>query len=571
MAKQNKTIPTTLATSSTLSTLTTLPTQHNNKDKTTNRVFDLLSQEKPIFNQMKCGVINGDFYFGTNIYVEGKQLDAIVTSSGRFIYGKQNLKDFGLNYRFSFDQQILDGHISNRAIKSFIQDKPNISIKSVVELVFNINKKYMYYPSDVSHKIIACDIVASYFLTFFEAFGRTIFICEKGSGKTRQSTVYSILAFNALMSNDITKSAFFRVMESTVGTLIVDDFDDIGDDQKRDILQHFKTGYKKASKAIRTGESKNRQIECFSNYGHVVMNNTLGLDDVSIDRTKELELVKSNKSEYTNREFKPNETKWQEARDQLFLNALNNWKTVDKISQTISSTKLSGRKFEVSKSVLTIAKLVDESWYNELEDYFVKMFEAREATVSDGDWGFELCKEFFNQPTGTKIHAKDLSTTLLALEGIDVFHKDYKKRLMPLGRYVNKFFGNLKALFRHGRDGKGTWIELKHKQQYYDWLHTKGWVVLFEKSGLDETSVDSVDAVDKTARDITKNNNGGFNDNKRKVKDFLQNKTPTSIFFICEQLELNLDVIEPILENLCNSGEVLHNPRTYYSLVGGSQ
>jgi len=343
----------------------------------------ILSRERSIPSQIKCGIHHNIFYYGTTLMGEGmKPLTAVVTSD-RQIYvnkGKEEdeiKRDFKLFYRYPFEYEAIDTHVSTNALKEYINGRIPPTLPQLFKRLTELNKKYMYYPREEAHEFVALDIISTFFLPCFEAKGRTFLEAEKGSGKTRQCSIYRLLSFNPVMSADISKSSFYRLLESTCGTLIIDDFDSIGEEQKTGTLQHYKTGYKSGAKSTRTGEASfggKRQQETFRNYGHVVMNNTTGLDDISADRSVFLPIVKYD-GELTNKTLDEKNVVWSVTRDDLYLAGLVNWNLVKDSYELVKSDVLKARQLEVSRAVLAIASLVGDDIFNRMESWLAERFE----------------------------------------------------------------------------------------------------------------------------------------------------------------------------------------------------
>jgi len=458
------------------------------------KLLEVLSKEKKENMQLKCGFFDNKLYYGTNVEIDGKIENLIVFSDGTPVCGQQAIKYHGINYNCDFQEHMLKGHISNKIIKKFLEGSINApTFKEMADSIYRKNSKYMYYPNDVSHKIVVCDIMATYFLPLFNSFGRTVFVAEAGSGKTRQAELYEAMAFNTFKTSDMTSAVMFRLLESSVVTLIIDDTDNLSKERMEELMQHFKTGYKKGAKAARMGDGSSKgKIETFSNYGHVVINNTIGFDDISMDRSKEIEIIKSNDPNITSIDVEDEPKRnWSDIRDYMFLLAMNRWGDVKDSIKKVSKSKLNGRQLEVCTSVLAVAKLIDESWFNECLVYFEEMFKDRQSNVSDGDWGFELCKQFFLKENYDEIQNKDLAKELLSQEDITSANPQYKKLLNDRSRFVSKYFRKMKGLFKPGRNAKGNFTQLKDKEKFCNWLKTKGWERMFKESTLDVDPIPS--------------------------------------------------------------------------------
>lgn len=441
-------------------------------------IKSLLSKERPVFAQLKAGIHAGLFYYGTAIYEGGYSRSALVTSDRRLLLdwgkGRKNeLKEvLDLHYRFPLDYEALDGHFSNQAIQRWLEGAEAKSLSDLFQAVLTQNQTFMDYPDPRTHEVVALDILSTYFLPCFEAKGRTFLEAEKGSGKTRQCTIYKLLAFNSVMSADITKSAFFRLMESTVATLIIDDFDSIGEEQKTDVLQHYKTGYKDSSKSVRVGEGKIRKIESFRNYGHVIMNNTGGLDEISAERTIYLPILRSDKARLS-KPLQESSQEWVALRDDLTLGGLQHWQAVKEAYEVVKSN-LKGRRFEISRALLALASLIDPELQARLEEWLRESLEGSQATDTETDWAFLTLQEFLSLTDGEHRTIKGLAEVLIKQQW-NQEDRLYKSKLHGCTVWLGKHFRRLPGIFKVVMVNGTTCAKLLSTQRLQEYLDGKGW------------------------------------------------------------------------------------------------
>ena len=140
--------------------------------------------------------------------------------------------------------------------------------------IVKINKKFMIYENDFVHNIIGLDIIRSYFHPLFTANSRFYFHAEKGSGKTNQLMIYRALSFNPISSADFSSASIYRNIESTSGTILIDDFDQLPEEQKNAIIQHIRANYK-PFRVLRADGGKGFKPRAYSSYSHLIFNNVL--------------------------------------------------------------------------------------------------------------------------------------------------------------------------------------------------------------------------------------------------------------------------------------------------------
>lgn len=434
----------------------------------------ILTSRKPEVKQIKTGLHKNKLYFAFNVFDEETMKTAILTSD-KEVYIKHDDKrdeikrEFGLYYDFDFQEAILDTKLKTEWVHEYLYENPQIkSVKQLYEDILTLNKKYMYYPDDNTHKIIALDIISTFFMPCFHSKGRIFLEAEAGSGKTRQCTIYKKLSFNTLMSADISKSAFFRMVESTVGTLIIDDFDSINEEQKIDILQNYKTGYKNDSKTVRVGDDKKRTIEYFRTYSHVIMNNTQGLDNISSERSIFLNLLKTNKKlTNTNPE---NDPSFQFILKQLYFTALDNWFDVKNIADNIKSDVLNGRKFEISKSIISLAEYIDSQLKSEIEVWLENNLEQNKFVDFETDWDYIIYKEIYLLQEGDSVSAKKIAEKILETLSISEYNK--KTELLKKTQYVGRKLCK-SPLVKKVLINSKTHFKLLNKAKMTEYFHMK--------------------------------------------------------------------------------------------------
>ncbi|MHA1304473.1 MAG: hypothetical protein ACTSPI_12315, partial [Candidatus Heimdallarchaeaceae archaeon] len=302
----------------------------------------MLSHEKKPFKCFSIGEHDGHYYFGTMLDYGRKKVPVLVLDDGT-TYWKWTEKDdegnkiiddeikqnFGLNYRFELFDDCVDNLWSNKSIKEFIEGKsPKQSFKEMFKSIRNKNKELMYHPDNRVHTFVSCDIIKNYFYPLFNACGRTYFQADFASGKSRQSLIYQKLSFNSLFASNISPASFERVIESTGGTIIVDNFDNCADDLKKQILQCIEVYYKKGGKNIKAdgkGFQKNQPI-AFNGYSPLVINNIVGLPEVTESRCNKIQLLKTDKKNIVDIRINNDDPFWNTTKDNLHILTLQNWK-----------------------------------------------------------------------------------------------------------------------------------------------------------------------------------------------------------------------------------------------------
>lgn len=489
------------STNSTNSTNSTPSTDSTNESKN-HLILGLLSKERKPFKSIGRGLHKDVFYIGTVLDYGKKQLDAVITSDRKIYvdWGKGEFNeiksDFGLNYRFPLFADCMDHWWSNESIKKWYAEKYKVDIKKLFKSLVELNQKYMIYEDERIHKYTALDIFRSYFFPLFLANSRTYHHAEPSSGKTNQLMFYRALSFNPITSTDFSSASIYRIIESTSGTILIDDFDNLPDEQKSAILHHIRTGYKKF-KVIRADGNKNNRPYGYSSYSHLIFNNVLGLgyDTITPERLITIRLLKHKEAKDINVDSE--DPFWNSIRDDLYCMALQYWKEVKDSYDSLEVDGLTSRELELIKPILAIANIIDRKIYNEILSWYKELIEQERISrdLSD-DWEYRLYEELWekvkdkNDKEIVTVFVKDIAENII-YSVADPNDENYKKTLRRLCIFVgNKLKGCV--IFKGGlTDGRTR----------YD-IYKTGIKQILESRGRSDI-VESVDRVDRVDRKET--------------------------------------------------------------------
>ncbi len=482
-------------------------------------------------------------YFGTKIYNGTYGMDGIITSDGKLYFddGENNqIKQLGINYKFPFFDSVLDYSWSNNSTPYSITDfcfeeKKLVTVRECYEDNYTSFKRYMDYQDEMIYVSKSCDIESSFYLPVFEAKGRTFDNAEKGSGKTRGAMIYDRLMFNPVMSADISGASYFRIIESTSASIIVDDFDAVEEEKKQAQIQIMRTGYKRGQKAIRVSETKKRIPETFNLFNSMLVNNVGGLDEVTADRCNTYQLIKSTNKKISDKKLNLSNKNWQVMMDKKYYCALLNWKKVKEVYEFLEVEGISGRDLEKIAPILTIGKLVlnNETYEKLLEYEKNKLKEQRDKDVSQ-DWLFMFLKKVvwkmqnlseIEKESGIWYRLDELVNELCD-ENFDREHRDFKKTKRSISIYVGKKLKNT-PLFKSGKVHGGYVRHLYISKNLLKFLEIKGYLDFFRKEELQNLSIQSIQPnpsiqsiqsipIEKN-KEIKRNNSGEYGEYGEKV------------------------------------------------------
>jgi len=384
------------------------------------KLIDALNKDKKPRNKIGVGIHRDAFYFGSVIEIEGKERQVVITSDKNFYvdYDRKNeiKEDFGLNYKYPFAIDALANRVwSNKSIKKFLYDKKLkfITLKDMYNKALEINKEFLFYVDEATHKYISLDIMNSYLCQIFEAKGRTFLNGESGSGKTKQYDIYSLLSFNPVSSSNISGASLYRVVESTGGTLLVDDYDKVNEENKGDVDRTIRVGYKKNQRAIRS-EGRSFTPTAFDVYSHALINNINGLDEVTESRCFKITTLKI-ATEITKKKIQPDDDRWAKWRDDMHICTLQNWKEIQEAYNKLECKELAARNLEVVEANLVLAKMIDLDLYKEVLAYCKEAFEQNILKDLETDWDYLAFKELLKQDLTAWIEFKTITKVVAEL------------------------------------------------------------------------------------------------------------------------------------------------------------
>jgi len=417
------------------------------------RVDLMLSYDKKPYQSLGIGVHNNTFYYGTVLEDGNKKYNAVVTDDGRVYvcwdkkFNDEIKDDFCLNYRFDLFDDCIDYMWSNDSIKDFRDGvAPVKTKKELFDEIKKNNKEGVWHTDEEAHEYTACDIISNYVYPVFNSKGRTYHPADFGSGKSRQALMYQLMSFNPLFAGNITPASFERVIESTGGTIIVDNFDNMHEDLKKAVLQVIEVYYKKGSKTIKAegqGAQRNRPV-AFNGYSPLVINNIVGLPEVTESRCNVVRMLKTNNKKIVDKKINPNNPKYRILRDHLHIWALKNWKRVREEYENLEVPELSARDLERCEAVLTIAKLIGDGVYQRILSWILKNNEQQSIKEISDNWEF-LLYDFLNEviKEGEKrLEVREITKVVSEKHFDSDDFKKFKQDKLKFSHYVGKVLRN---------------------------------------------------------------------------------------------------------------------------------
>jgi len=496
--------------------------KNKKKQEEDNKVKAFLQEERRKFESLGCGCINDTYYFGTKVFRDGQSFNAVVTSDKQIyidtkvFLGKEVIKNeeirnqFGLNYKDDFYDESLDNIFSSKAIQRWLfENTEEITLKSVYEKFITLMKKYIYLEDERKYSLLACYRIASFFMPIWKARARLFLFAEMGSAKSRLTQILHNTGFNSIALGDWTLPYLKTIIESTRGETHIDDFETLPEDLKNATIRLVKVGYMRGFKAGKMSDGNKRKPEVNDLFNTTSLNNTEGLDFISFDRCVTIRIPKISKKEY---DKEPNfeEAIWQELRDEMYILGLKYPALVKETYEQIKSDKIRGRLFSIIKPELSVAKLISEKVYSDLEAFWIEETEQRRNIDFESDWEFLAYKQIYKllstlSTNSTLSTQSTLSTseyfTLLndVVEpvGFELYNEEeFKKKKRSLSIVIGNSLSR-NPIFRK-RQVKGKNQYKVNFAEFKSLLEAKGFLKpILDILGITEAKVDSVDREEK--------------------------------------------------------------------------
>lgn len=477
-----------------------------------------LIQSKIPVQRLGQGVHNNIFYYGTTLIYENKPISAIVTSNKKLYLGLTYINwkcnacnystekiqpsyetpkppkncscdkisyqdwtaeeitnpiknEFGLNYRTEFNEDAIDYVWQTEDIKkylkgSYIKTDCVSDLKRIYKNLLEINKKYIDHLNPASHKYITCWNIATYCYTLFEQFGRLYQRAERGSGKTKQSRVIKFVSFNPMWITKGTESSIFRDAEATCGTFIVDNMDKLHEELKRSMEHLIETGWMYDS-TYRLTDKDTGRTQKFLSYTPMDINNIYGLDDNTIDKTFEIQMLKSINKNIQRIKPTHKSEDWNYHRNSIRHWVLDNWEEILKNYNKINA-KFSGREFDVVEGVLTIAKMIGKQEFEEIEDYVKEKIEEEMMDLESNKSYMifsKIWKQFQGDALELKVFLKDIADELFPsfYPNLKEDTKDYNDKKRNFSKYIGKIIRGVPMFRKSGLSNGRTYILIQKK------------------------------------------------------------------------------------------------------------
>jgi hypothetical protein len=243
---------------------------------------------------------------------------------------------------------------------------------SVLTAVVEAYERFIEFTDPRDYLYHALWDAGTYFHFLFSAYPYAYHGGTTSTGKTKALTVSSLFAFNAILSNNMSTSSIFRLIQNARCTLLLDETEKLYTRMMDSRIQEFRSimlsGYKRGGQAVyRVEKDKDTEAQNtvpFEVYGPKRIANIEGLEDVVSNRCKTTIHRRSVNEAVT--KVDPGDhiesEEWATLRGQLCILFLQHWKEAKAIYENLNPEELEGldgREFELWRPIVALAKFFD--------------------------------------------------------------------------------------------------------------------------------------------------------------------------------------------------------------------
>lgn len=396
----------------------------------------LLPKRVEDINRKKKVVAKRQIYSPAIITSDHKLIDVYDNSelNRLMVYYKDIPSEFKLGWELDKIREFLEG------------GEEIVSKEEVYKKIKTIYQKNIYYGFDEWFDFDTCWDIGTYFFNLFSTFPIYERRGIRGSGKTKAMSISRNIAFNSsdtILINP-SESSLFRETNDKRFTKYIDEAEKlfrftkygVEPDQRIDLIN---SSYKKGSSVPRVEKIGNKfQTVYYKTYSPTQIGSINGLYGATEDRAIVHISTRIPKEDPRGeREVNDNNPIFQEIRNELYLLMFQNWKEIREIYSSLKCEKLKQRQFELWKPILTIARFIDDSTYDEMLKFAEKLtkVKATKDNISESSLDYKICikvKELIsNSDNLDEILIKDI---------MKIFANDEKK---PTDKRIARIFDNL--------------------------------------------------------------------------------------------------------------------------------
>ncbi|MBS7647380.1 hypothetical protein KEJ24_06055 [Candidatus Bathyarchaeota archaeon] len=315
---------------------------------------------------------------------EERELPFLITSDRQKIpLHKDALKP--LHWRLAYRIVEFENRWPLEGVKAWLEGA-SVNPAEVYDMVKKAYQTYIEFENPDIYDFITLWTVGTYFFHLFNTYPYVYVGGLKQAGKTKLLTVASLLAFNAIFTNNISTASLYRLTQSGRCTLLLDESEKLAAKERAEELRNLLlTGYKKGAVVYRTEKKRSEKLvpEAFEVYSPKIVCNIEGIENVLEERCIPIIMKRGKNKAIINAEPNIADPVWQQIRSRLYVLFLDYFSVVCAQSAVceVKETNVSARDLELWRPIFTLAAFFDK--YNPELNLLQKMINLASRTTEE--------------------------------------------------------------------------------------------------------------------------------------------------------------------------------------------
>jgi hypothetical protein len=296
---------------------------------------------------------------------EERELPFFITSDRqKILCHKETLKT--LRWRLAYRIVEFENRWSLEGVKAWIEGA-TVNPAEVYCMVKKAWQTFLEFDNPDIYDLVTLWTIGTYFFHLFNSYPYLYVGGLKQTGKTKLLTVASLMAFNAIFTNNISTASLYRLTQSGRCTLLLDESEKLAGKERAEELRNLLlAGYKKGAIVYRTEKKRSERLvpEGFEVYSPKVVCNIEGIENVLEDRCIPITMKRGKNRAIINAEPRFNDPAWTEIRNGLYCLFLQFWSEVSEgcegsVRSECEAT-IAARDLELWKPIFALAKFFEK-------------------------------------------------------------------------------------------------------------------------------------------------------------------------------------------------------------------
>lgn len=301
------------------------------------------------------------------------------------------------NLFLKFKPMTSELRFNKEGIFSFRNNQYKKTTKELFDELRGVVVKYMDLSNSEEYSLLPIWWMGTYFYKVFKWYPLIWLWGTKRAGKSKLADITRCLAFNAILSPNMSNATVYRLVQHLRPTLIIDEAESLADEKRSaELGELLNAGCYDGGVVYRAEKTTKDKIMpiCFEVYCPKMLCNIKGINaDAIIDRSIRIIMQRTKKKEVAKMSVSYTDPEWQWFRNDLYCFALKNvdnvigeYEKLENKSKEGSPILQSDRAWDIWKPLFAIAKVIDEEVYDEL----IKLAQTKEGESIVMDIGDSL-------------------------------------------------------------------------------------------------------------------------------------------------------------------------------------